>query len=147
MPCESHIYLYIYIHMYPYYVYIFICILIYFSVKYMRIYFSSLASPVPFSIPLQGETSLALFFWQHFWYSSLGQTQTPLREPTSQESPHLQTQLQAIPVLSSLYPFLINFSSLPSPVHSTGFSLCFFPGFLAIFALMSSKNNYSQNNN
>ena len=33
----------------------------------------------------------------------------PLWEPTSQGSPHLQTQIQAVPVLSSLYPSLISF--------------------------------------
>ena len=30
---------------------------------------------------------------------------------------------------------------LPSPVHPTGFSFCFFPGFLAIYILLSSNNN------
>ena len=61
-----------------------------------------------------------------------------------QGSPHLQTQLQVVPVLSSLYPSLISFSSLTFPAHPTGFSICFFPGFLAIFTLLSSNNN---NNN
>ena len=30
---------------------------------------------------------------------------------------------------------------LPSPVHLTGFSFCFYPGFLAIFILLSSNSN------
>ena len=36
-----------------------------------------------------------------------------------------------------IFPFHI----LPSPVNPTGFSLCFFLGFLAIFILFSSNNN------
>ena len=72
----------------------------------------------------------------------------------------------SLPVLSSLYPFLlISFSSffpgapyrishpylpwLPchfylvviEQQHPTGFSFCFFPGFLAIFTRLSSNNN------
>ena len=31
----------------------------------------------------------------------------------------------------------------PSPVHPTGFSFCFFTGFLAFFTLLSSNNNNS----
>ena len=79
----------------------------------------------------------------------------------------LQTQIQAVPVLSSLYPFRISFSSLTftcapyrifllflpclpchfylavieQQQHSTGFSFCFFPVFLAIFTLLSSNNS------
>ena len=37
----------------------------------------------------------------------------------------------------------ISFSYFTSPVHPTGFSFCFFPGFLAIFILLSSSNNNS----
>ena len=37
---------------------------------------------------------------------------------------------------SLIFPFHI----LPSTVHHTGFFICFFPGFLAIF-IMSSSNN------
>ena len=36
-----------------------------------------------------------------------------------------------------LFPFHL----LPSPVHPTGFSFCFFPGFLAIFILLSWNNS------
>ena len=49
-------------------------------------------------------------------------------------SPHFQTQILAVLVLSSMYPSLISFS--PFPVHPTRFSFCFFPGFLAIFILL-----------
>ena len=38
-------------------------------------------------------------------------------------------------------PLLIPFHLLPSPVYPTGFSFCFFPGFVAIFTLLSSINN------
>ena len=37
--------------------------------------------------------------------------------------------------------FLFSIHLLPSPVHPIGFSFCFFPGFLAIFTLLSSNNN------
>ena len=63
----------------------------------------------------------------------------PLWEPTSKGSPHLQTQIQVVPILSYLYNSLNSFS--PSPVHLTGFPFCFFPDFLAIFTLSSSNNN------
>ena len=47
-----------------------------------------------------------------------------------------------VPVLPSLVPSVIfPFHLLLSPVHPTGFSFCFFPGFLAIFSLLSSNNN------
>ena len=43
---------------------------------------------------------------------------------------------KTVPVLLSLDPSLIfPFHLLPFPVHPTGFSICFFPGFLAIFIL------------
>ena len=61
-------------------------------------------------------------------------------EPTSYESPHLQSHIQVVPILSSLYPSRI-FPFLPSPVHLTRVSFYFFPSFLAIFILMSSNNN------
>ena len=45
-------------------------------------------------------------------------------------------------VLPSLYPTLIfPFHILPYPVQPTGFSFGYFPGFLAIFILLSSNNN------
>ena len=45
-------------------------------------------------------------------------------------------------VLHSLDHTLIFPSHLiPSPVHPTGFSFCFFPGFLAIFIMFSLNNN------
>ena len=37
--------------------------------------------------------------------------------------------------------WLKKFHLLASPVHPTGFSSYFFPGFLAIFILLSSNNN------
>ena len=42
-------------------------------------------------------------------------------------------------LLCTLLLFLFNL--LPSPVHPTGFFFCFFPGFLVIYTLLSSKNN------
>ena len=66
----------------------------------------------------------------------------PLWEPTSQGSPHLQTQMQAIPVLASLHPYLISFSSFTLPVSSL--LTCFFPGFLAIFIMLSSQQQQKQ---
>ena len=42
-------------------------------------------------------------------------------------------------VLSSLYRFFTPFHPLPSPVYPTECSSCFFPGFLAIFILLSSQ--------
>ena len=47
-----------------------------------------------------------------------------------------------VPVLPSLKPSLIfPFHLLPYPVHPTGFSFFFFPGFLDIFTLLPSNNN------
>ena len=64
----------------------------------------------------------------------------PLWKPISQRSPLLQTQIQAVPVWSSLYHSLIYFSSFTFPgVHPTGFSFCLLPGFLVIFILLSSQ--------
>ena len=40
---------------------------------------------------------------------------------------------------------LLPFHLLPSLVHPTGFSFCFFPGVLAIFTLLSSNNNNNNN--
>ena len=55
---------------------------------------------------------------------------------TPQGSPHLQTQVR----LTFFVPFLLFlFYLLPFPVHSNGFSFCFFPGFLAIIILLSSQ--------
>ena len=57
---------------------------------------------------------------------------------------HLTSKLNSktVPVLLSLDPSLIfPFHLLPSPVHPTGFSFCFFPGFLVIFIILSSNNN------
>ena len=46
---------------------------------------------------------------------------------------------KTVPVLPSLDLFLIfPFHFLAFPVHPTGFSVCFFTGFLAIFILLSS---------
>ena len=41
--------------------------------------------------------------------------------------------------LSLIFPFHI----LPSPVHPTGFSFCFFPDFLAIFILSLNSIKYN----
>ena len=46
---------------------------------------------------------------------------------TSKGSPHLQSQIQAVPVISSLYPSHISFSSFIFPAHPTGFSLASLP--------------------
>ena len=57
---------------------------------------------------------------------------------------HLTSKLNSKTVeLPSLDPssLIFPFHLLPSPVHPTGFSFCIFPGFLAIFILMSSSNN------
>ena len=49
---------------------------------------------------------------------------------------------KTVPVLPSLDPSLMYpFHLLPSPVHPTGFLFYIFPGFLAIFILLSSNNN------
>ena len=54
----------------------------------------------------------------------------------------LQLSFKTVPVLPSLHHSLIfPFHLLPSPVHPTGFFFCFFPGFLVIYTLLSSKNN------
>ena len=48
---------------------------------------------------------------------------------------------KTVPVFSFLiFPFHL----LPSPVHPTGFSFCFFPGFLAIFIVVSCQHEHSQ---
>ena len=48
---------------------------------------------------------------------------------------------KTVPILPFLDPSLIfPFHLLPSPVHPTGFSFCFFTGFLAIFISLSSNN-------
>ena len=50
---------------------------------------------------------------------------------------------KTVPVLPSLDPSLIfPFYLIPSPVDLTGFSFCFFPGFLAIYILLSANNNW-----
>ena len=58
----------------------------------------------------------------------------------TQGSPHLQTQLQAVPVYLLCTLLLFYFHLLPSPVHPTRFSFCFF---LVIFILMSSQQQLS----
>ena len=47
---------------------------------------------------------------------------------------HPKFNSQTVPVLPSLDPSLkLTFYHLPSTIHITGFSFCFFPDFLAIF--------------
>ena len=68
------------------------------------------------------------------WYGEYNQA-------TSWELPS-----KTIPVVSSLDPCLIfSFHILPSSVHPTGFSFCFFSSFLAIFILLPSNNKCKQN--
>ena len=43
------------------------------------------------------------------------------------------------------FSFIFPFQLLPSPVHPIGFSFYFFPGFLAIFILLSLNNNNMHN--
>ena len=64
------------------------------------------------------------------------------KQPTSQGSPHLQSQLQAVPVLSSIYPSLISFSYFTFPGAPYRISLLFLPWlpFFAIFILLSPNN-------
>ena len=58
---------------------------------------------------------------------------------TARVKGHLNFKM--VPVLPYLDPSLIfPMHLLPSPVHRTRFSFCFFPGFLNIFILLSSKN-------
>ena len=54
----------------------------------------------------------------------------PLWKPISQRSPLLQTQIQAVPVWSSLYHSLIYFSSFTFPGAPCRIFLRLFPGFL-----------------
>ena len=59
-----------------------------------------------------------------------------------QGSPHLQTRLLDGFCLTFSWLFsYISFTFFIFPVHPTGFSFCFFSGFLAIFTLISSNNN------
>jgi len=70
--------------------------------------------------------------------------ETPFSRTTTPHSCFLTSKLNSktIPVLPSLDPSLIfPFHLLPSPVHPTGFSFCFFPAFVAIFILLSSNNS------
>ena len=61
---------------------------------------------------------------------------------TKQNTPETKLNSKIVPVLPSPDPSLIiHFHFLPSPVHTTEFSFCFFPGLLAIFILLSSNNN------
>ena len=63
-----------------------------------------------------------------------------LWEPSSQGSPHLQTQFNDGSRFTLSWPYLIfPFHVLPSAVHPTGFTFCFFPDFLAIFIMLSSN--------
>ena len=83
--------------------------------------------------------------WQHLWCSSLGQTQTERADPCESQ-PHkgnLNSKLKYRRVPSYLLCTLLSFPIhlLVSPVHLTGFSFCFLPGFHAIFTLLSSNNN------
>ena len=51
---------------------------------------------------------------------------------------------KTFPVLLFLSPSpIFPFHLLPFPVHPTGFSFYIFPGFLAMFILLSSNNNKS----
>ena len=59
--------------------------------------------------------------WQHLWYSC-----------------YRQFPFYLLCTLLS-YPFHL----LPSPMHPTGFSLCFLPGFLATITLLSSQVMYA----
>ena len=61
-------------------------------------------------------------------------------EAFSWRTPHIQAQIQADPSYLLCAPLLFPLHLVPSPVHSTGFSFCFSPGFLAIF-ISSSNNN------
>jgi len=77
--------------------------------------------------------------WQHLWYSSLGQTQAEGADPCESQ-PHkarLTSKLnyRRFPSYLLCTFLLFPFHLLPSPVHPTGFSFCFFSGFLAIFIL------------
>merc|ERR1719154_450452 len=69
----------------------------------------------------------------------------PERNGSQPHKGHLISKLNSntVSVLPSLDPSLIfPFLLLTSPAaHPTGFSFCFFPGFLAIFTLLSSSNN------
>ena len=58
------------------------------------------------------------------------------RKPVSKLNPRtVLVLLSPDPSLAFPFHFLL------SPVHPTGFSFYFFPGFLAIFTLLSSNNN------
>ena len=61
-------------------------------------------------------------------------------EATSQGSPHLPSQIQAVPVLSPLCPFLISFSSFTL----TGFPLLDFPSVSILPFLPCSHRTTSQ---
>ena len=64
-------------------------------------------------------------------------------------SPHLQTQLQAVPVLSSLYPSLISFSSFTFPGAPYRIFLLFLPWLPCQFYLVVIEQHQllkSQNN-
>merc|ERR1719154_245864 len=58
---------------------------------------------------------------------------------------HLTSKLNSktVLVLYSLVPSpIFPYHLLPSPVHPTGFSFCFFPGFLAIFIEQQRQKYY-----
>ena len=64
----------------------------------------------------------------------------PLWEPTSQRLNNLKLNSKTVPILPTIDPSLIfSFQILPSPVHLTGYSFCFFR---AIFIMFSSNNNF-----
>ena len=79
---------------------------------------------------------------------NFGQTQTERADPC-ESKPH-KGHLTSKPnykrylfyLLCTLLLFI--FHILPSPVHTTGFSFCFFPGFLAIIILFSSQQQQQQ---
>ena len=66
-----------------------------------------------------------------------------LKMITSLGSPHFQTQLQAVPVLSSLYSSLISFSSFTFPSAPYRIFFLFLPLLPCHFILLSSQQQPS----
>ena len=64
---------------------------------------------------------------------------TPKLCSTQPHKGHFTSKLKYRRFLS--YLLLLPSHLSPSPVHPTGFSLCFFPCFFAIFTLLSSNSN------
>ena len=74
--------------------------------------------------------------WQHLWYSSNPDRESwPAGEPSSQGS----TNYRRFPSYILCTLLLLPFHLLPFPVYPTGYSFCLIPGFLAIFILLSSR--------